>query len=282
MKFIDSFCYFNEVELCTIRLNYLCDVVDHFVILESTHTWRGTRNKPNFMERVWPNLSKKIRDKIHHKVIDHPDEWLNETSWRKKLVQNKMRDSLVYEARTLEDNAYFMYNDLDEIWDRRTLPLLKSSLEEYQHVCCVQDYRIVYVDWKAKMGGWGGSRFTILDRLPEERPMSYGKFKYIKHKAGTRLHPIESGWHFSYFGSPEQREDKLKSIKDTRNWEQKKNMSYSEIASSVNSVAEWNAVSRKRKLDAQQMQPGRLNLDPDLEKLFHKYPAFFHNKRCIK
>jgi beta-1,4-mannosyl-glycoprotein beta-1,4-N-acetylglucosaminyltransferase len=277
MKLIDAFCYFNEAELCTIRLNYYKDVVDYFVILESTHTWRGTRNEPNFMKNVWPNLTEELRAKIHHKVIDHPDEWLNEESWRSKFVQNKMRDSLVYEARTLMDgeDAYFAYNDLDEFWDRRRLQDILNALDEHRYVVCWQDYRIVYVDWKAKIGGWGGSRFATLSRLPEERPMSYGKFKYIKNKVYFRMHPIHNGWHFSYFGSADQRESKLKSIKDTRNWQEKKNMTYAEIAQSVSTVAEWNSVSRKRKQDAVQLSNKDLHLDPDLELLFLQYKHLF-------
>ena len=284
MKLIDTFCYFNEAELCDVRLRYYADVVDHFVILESTHTWRGTKNQPNFKDKVFPRLPKNIKDKVYHKIIDHPNEWLNEESWRKKLVQDKMRDSLVYETRKIqkEQNCYIAYNDLDEFWDKRTLPCIKESLDTYRHVCCVQDYRIVYLDWRAKMGGWGGSRFTQLERLPKDRPMSHGTFKYIKHKAGTRLHPIKSGWHFSYFGSHKQREDKIKSIKDTRNWEQKKNMSYTDIAASVASINEWNSVSRKRKLDARQVLPSDLNLDPELKKLFDEYEFFYFNKECVK
>jgi beta-1,4-mannosyl-glycoprotein beta-1,4-N-acetylglucosaminyltransferase len=283
MKLIDAFCYFNEADLCTIRLNYYKDVVDHFVILESTHTWRGTRNTPNFMENVWPNLPKEIQDKVYHKVIDHPDEWLNEASWRQKLVQNKMRDSLVYEARNLmgEENAYFCYNDLDEFWDKRKLPEILSALEEHRYVVCWQQYRIVYVDWLARFGGWGGSRFTLLDRLPEDRPMSFGKFKYIKNKVYMRMHPINNGWHFSYFGSNQAREEKLKSIKDTRNWEQKVNASYSEIASSVNTIKEWNSMSRKAKQKADHVGD-KLNLDPQLEKLFFVYPNFFSQQWSSK
>lgn len=275
MKLIDAFCYFNEAELCNIRLDYYKNVVDHFVILESTHTWRGTKNTPNFMDRVWPNLSKDLQDKIHHKVIDHPDEWLNEESWLEKKVQNKMRDSLVYETRNLlgKENAYFVYNDLDEFWDKRKLKEILDALEEHQYVVCWQDYRIIYVDWQAKMLGWGGSRFTKLDRLPKENPMSKGKFRYIKFKSYLRMHPIENGWHFSYFGSNDQREAKLKSIKDTRNWQEKKNMTYAEIAKNVNSIQEWNSVSRKRKQDAVQLD--NIDLDNDLLNLLTQYPHFF-------
>ena len=276
MKVIDTFCFFNEVDLCNIRLEYYKDVVDHFVILESTHTWRGTRNTPIFMETVWPNLSQEVKDKIHHKIIDHPDDWLNELSWKSKLVQNKMRDSLVYEARVIMngEDAYFIYNDLDEFWDKRQLPNILAALDEHRFVVCWQDYRIVYIDWRARYGGWGGSRFSTLDRLPQDRPMSYGKFKYIKHKAYYRMHPIHNGWHFSYFGTNEAREAKLKSIKDTRNWEQKVNLSYAVIARSVNTVNEWNNVYRKAKQKADFIGHN-LELDPKLEKLFRKYPTFF-------
>jgi beta-1,4-mannosyl-glycoprotein beta-1,4-N-acetylglucosaminyltransferase len=275
MKVIDAFCYFNEADLCTIRLEYYKDVVDHFVILESTHTWRGTKNEPNFMKNVWPHLSDEIRAKVYHKIIDHPDEWLNEESWRKKLVQDKMRDSLVYEARELMGNedAYFIYNDLDEFWDKRRLPEILHALSEHRFVVCWQEYRIVYVDWMARFAGWGGSRFATLSRLPEERPMSYGKFKYIKNKAHIRMHPIFNGWHFSYFGTNDAREAKLKSIKDTRNWEQKVGASYSDIAKSVNNTKEWNMLSRKSKQKADPLD--KLKLDPELETIFKKYPAFF-------
>ena len=276
---IDSFCYFNEADLCNIRLNYYKDVVDTFIILESTHTWRGNRNTPNFKQNVWPQLSKEIQNKIHHKVIDHPDEWLNEESWRKKLVQDKMRDNLVYEARKIIDNddAYFVYNDLDEFWDKRELKHILEALETHQHVVCWQQYRIVYVDWLARYGGWGGSRFTKLNRLPKERPMSYGKFKYIKHKVYDRMHQMFNGWHFSYFGSNEAREKKLKNIKDTRNWEQKVSASYTEIASSVNTIKEWNKMSRKAKQKADFIGAD-IGLDPELEKLFFQYPNFFSNE----
>ena len=279
MKLIDAFCFFNEVDLCNIRLNYYKNVVDHFVILESTHTWRGTRNKPMFMEKVWPNLSQEIKDKIHHRVIDHPDEWLNEESWRRKFVQDKMRDSLVYEARKImqEKDAYFVYNDLDEFWDKRMLSDIIKALDLHTYVVCWQQYRIVYVDWLARFGGWGGSRFAKLSRLPEERPMSFGKFKYIKNKVYNRMHPINNGWHFSYFGTNDAREAKLKSIKDTRNWQEKVDATYAEIAQSVNTVKEWNRMSRKAKQKADFMGTD-LKLDIELENLFYKYPNFFSNE----
>ena len=41
MKIIDCFTFYNELELLIYRLNILNNVVDHFIIVESTHTHAG-------------------------------------------------------------------------------------------------------------------------------------------------------------------------------------------------------------------------------------------------
>lgn len=41
MKLIDSFTYFNEIELLQVRLEYLYDIVDEFLIVESNRTHTG-------------------------------------------------------------------------------------------------------------------------------------------------------------------------------------------------------------------------------------------------
>ncbi len=40
-KILDCFTFYNEIELLTYRLNILNDVVDYFIIVESTHTHVG-------------------------------------------------------------------------------------------------------------------------------------------------------------------------------------------------------------------------------------------------
>ena len=41
IKIIDCFIFYNELDLLEYRLNILNDVVDYFVIVESTHTFVG-------------------------------------------------------------------------------------------------------------------------------------------------------------------------------------------------------------------------------------------------
>jgi len=41
IKLIDAFLFFNEVELLKFRLQYLNDIVDYFIIVESNKTFTG-------------------------------------------------------------------------------------------------------------------------------------------------------------------------------------------------------------------------------------------------
>ena len=41
MKIIDCFTFYNELDLLNYRLNILNNVVDYFIIVESTHTHVG-------------------------------------------------------------------------------------------------------------------------------------------------------------------------------------------------------------------------------------------------
>ena len=40
-KIVDSFTFFNEKEMLLLRLKYLKNIVDHFVIVEATRTHQG-------------------------------------------------------------------------------------------------------------------------------------------------------------------------------------------------------------------------------------------------
>ena len=41
LKIIDCFIFYNELELLKYRINILNNIVDYFVIIESTHTFIG-------------------------------------------------------------------------------------------------------------------------------------------------------------------------------------------------------------------------------------------------
>ena len=275
---IDSFPFFNETELCLIRLKYLSKAVDAFVITESNLTWR-CRPNPKKFDDVYKELDQDIKNKIHYEYIEYPDSMINsEEHTNIKTTQNKSRDRLVEISRQIATNeTIFFYSDLDEIWNKKGLENIKTLLREgTEQIVCNMDMRIVYADWYTRQRDWPGTRITFLDNLQGETPLSTGKFKYSKSGAFRRHHVINNGWHFTYFGSKTQRLEKIQNIKNAIGWEEKVGKSYSQIAEHVNNLSEWNRVVRKKKIQARQLE--LLHLDKELENYIREYkllsPAF--------
>lgn len=268
---IDAFPYFNEEELCLIRLNYLHDVVDKFVIVESNQTWRCRPNTQKFLS-VLEKVPGHIKDKIVYKWVEHPDEYLeSEEHTNAKTIQNITRDHLVFETRKFTDDAIFFYSDLDEIWDKRGIAEIKRMLKAGEkQIVCDQDLRVVYLDWYARMRNWPGTRITELKNLTGETPLSTGAFKYSKSGAFKRHTVLQNGWHFSYFGNNSQRTEKLANIKNAMDWERKAGMSYAQIATKVETIQDWNRVVRKKKIQGRQLD-NNLQVDSSLQKEFLKF-----------
>ena len=66
---IDSFLFFKEYDLLEIRLKYLYDHVDLFVIVESGQSFNGLKKNFNFEEKIF--RYKKYLDKIkYYKITD--------------------------------------------------------------------------------------------------------------------------------------------------------------------------------------------------------------------
>ena len=63
MKIIDSFIFYNELDLLNYRLSILNDFVDYFILVESTHTFTG------YPKKLFYNENKKLFDKFNQKII---------------------------------------------------------------------------------------------------------------------------------------------------------------------------------------------------------------------
>ena len=67
MKIFDCFMYFDEDVVLDLRLNYLNNYVEKFIIVESTYAHNGKKRNLNFDI----NNFKKFKDKIIYLVSDH-------------------------------------------------------------------------------------------------------------------------------------------------------------------------------------------------------------------
>ena len=67
-KLYDSFLFFQELDLLELRLNYLNEKVDYFIIVEAGQTFSGDRKPFNY------EINIKRFEKFNHKIIYHKIE----------------------------------------------------------------------------------------------------------------------------------------------------------------------------------------------------------------
>jgi len=185
-KIIDCFIFYNENNLLNYRLNILQDVVDYFVIVESTMTFTGKPKELYFKKEM---LGERI---IHIVVDDFP--FPNNPTKEQVLKNEKFQRNCItrgLDKLILNENDILIFSDIDEIPDPKTLEKLKSfnfdgiySLE--------QDF--YYYNLESRKGNWYYSKITnyknyVSSSLSIDQ-IRWSNFNFIKH----------GGWHLSYFG----------------------------------------------------------------------------------
>lgn len=116
----DCFIYFDELMLLEVRLKELDPVVDKFVLVEGTHTFTG-KEKPLYYEEVKDSKAlSPYKDKIIHVVHD-------ETPWSSSQTNERsQRDYIAMGLKDAEPDDIIIVTDLDEIVDRRAVPLMED------------------------------------------------------------------------------------------------------------------------------------------------------------
>ena len=131
MKVFDLFTYFNENDLLEIRLKYLNDSVDYFVICESNYSFSGNP-KPYNLELSWERF-KSFHDKIIYIKIDQdPSKFLFRNVDRYDptngpfQMEHEQRSYLNAIDHMIGDDDLCLVGDLDEIPDKQTINNIKN------------------------------------------------------------------------------------------------------------------------------------------------------------
>lgn len=225
----DCFIFFNELELLEIRLNTLENVVDKFVIVESTISFSGLSKKLFYDENK--KLFKKYAHKIiHHIVDDTPksyeelqfrfsnasttidkQKYLNcltttnvpygQFHWMREFYQKEcMKDALINAGIADDDVCYI--SDLDEIWN----PNISYVIDDNQIYKCKQLVFSMYLNMRSSEE-WAGTYYT--------------KFKNVKNASVNHLdtpnkttytYIDNAGWHFSYQGGVDRIKTKIENF----------------------------------------------------------------------
>lgn len=214
MKIIDTFIFYNELDLLFYRLFILYDIVDHFIIVESTRTHKGN-NKPLFYlenKHKYKQFENKIihiivddltQDAQHNYALRYEDEvWKNEN-----LQRNNIQKGI--EKINMQNNDLIIISDLDEIPDPNTIRYLKNNLRNNDKIGIVSLYQEMYyysltcknanIWYRAKIVSYE-TYCSRYNKKPQDCRMDETVNKIVE----------KGGWHLSCFGSAEFIQNKLK------------------------------------------------------------------------
>jgi beta-1,4-mannosyl-glycoprotein beta-1,4-N-acetylglucosaminyltransferase len=110
MKIYDGFIFFNELDLLDIRLNTMCDVVDHFILVESSVTHQGTPKSYIFEENK-QRFSKYLDKIIHIKVDNTPNNFSSLEEIEGTTFRDGVYNSIV---RNIKSTTLFNINDINQ------------------------------------------------------------------------------------------------------------------------------------------------------------------------
>src|SRR5579872_3126968 len=189
-----GFTFFNELDLLEIMLQELWDVVDRFILVESTRTFSGQEKELHYatnkyrFQQWWP--------KLHH-VIVH-DMPLGVDSWTRERHQ---RNAIGWGLVGCRPSDRVLLCDADEIADPKLVADCKPSMHEV--VRFQMKHYIGYFDCR-----WN-------DETSWARIMTYEHLNFLggPEIAMKNTHPdrilYQAGWHFSYMGGEDHVIEKL-------------------------------------------------------------------------
>lgn len=192
MKIYDCFIFYNELDVLDIRLNELNEVVDYFVLVESTHTFTG-KSKPLFY-----NENKKIFKQFSDKIIHIVSENLFEDSqkhWEREAFQ---RNQISIGLEKAKSNDLIIISDVDEI---PKADIIKKHTRTRTIITCELIHCSVYLN--KYYGHWiNGTRIFKKDKLTTPQQNRFDLYEIERF----------AGWHFGYLGDANHIVNKLSSF----------------------------------------------------------------------
>lgn len=193
-KIVDCFLFYDELDMLEYRLHLLNDVVDLFMIVESTHSHKGLV-KPLIFEQNRERFSVFEHKILHVVVKDSPfpnadvtknEQWKNEN-------HHRIRISHEIEKLGLSEEDVFTITDLDEIPDPSTLYQIKQGKIQVGIHCLEMD--MYYYNLRTRQN----------TRWYHPKICKYGVYARSgltteEIRMSQRSVITKGGWHLSYFG----------------------------------------------------------------------------------
>ena len=211
MKIIDTFIFYNELDLLKYRLAILDEHVDYFILVESTHTFTG-HPKPLFYNENKENNEygfAVFKDKIIHIIVDDfPFKYPNidhqrQQQWQNEYHQrNYIRQGLHQIQNNLNDDDIILTADVDEIPDPKILIKAKNNTLEFNKDSLNRlALDMYYYNLNFRVGdgqNWHGIKLMTWATYNKIN-LTFQQMRIWEHTHSVPRIPY-GGWHLSYFG----------------------------------------------------------------------------------
>jgi len=183
---VDTFMFYNELDILELRLEILDRYVDRFVLVESEVNHAGGP-KELFFEKNKERYAKWL-PKITHIVVTAEESPKDENPWSREKYQ---RDCILRGVQDVPAESIVMVSDVDEIPDLRIVPF-----EKLPHVLnSVHMWMFEYsLDYLFTGEPWFGTVITTAELFKRVGPNALrdGRWKFPAIQW--------AGWHLSSFG----------------------------------------------------------------------------------
>lgn len=214
----DCFQFFNELDILKLRMHVLNDIVDRFVVSESTVTFSGDPKPLYFQENR--EMFSEFADKIIHKVVD--DTPMDTNAFMRDSHQ---KCAVARGLAGAKEEDVVIFSDVDEIPNPEAVKKVLENFDDSKIYALAQRNFYCYLDMEETSGNLLSitgefDGFTGTDRRwLGTKICKYGMLKtytteQLRDKAQKHLmvRVPEGGWHFSYMGGGknESVEDRVK------------------------------------------------------------------------
>ena len=192
---VDTFMFYNELDVLELRLTVLDEYVDRFVLVESEVNHAGGTKELLFQNNK-ERYSKWLH-KIEHVIVTANEAPKDENPWSREKYQ---RECILRGLDGVPEDAIIMVSDVDEIPNLDAIPY-----EKLPHIICVAHMWMFYYSFDYLFTGepWFGTVITTTETFKKFGPNSFrdNRWKFsVFHYAG---------WHLSSFGDGDHVANKL-------------------------------------------------------------------------
>jgi beta-1,4-mannosyl-glycoprotein beta-1,4-N-acetylglucosaminyltransferase len=216
MKIIDSFIFYNELDLLNYRLSILNDYVDYVILVEAKYTHSGVK-KELFYENN-KHLFEKFQNKIIHIILDDfpykfpninyeiNEQWINENFHRKQIALgiNKLE---------LNNEDIIITSDLDEIINPEILMQARNNslvFDKNGLNRLAMDMYYYNLNTLLGRGIWHGIKLLTFESY-KNLNITFQDMREYEWYHHVNIIP-NGGWHLSYFGNVEFIKNKIQNF----------------------------------------------------------------------